>query len=199
MVIKIQLILVNNKDIDTLLLSFDMHPCKIAYNGIDIIRTTECIDAYKYLINDIRNIDIEKCNNIDYRIKKYLNYGFDLVINSNNLEIKLNTVIKLSNNLIATIININENIIEIDLISNNYFKNKNELLLTVESYYETVSIGNVEICSLINMKKVLSYIEIKGINILYYIIFTCYKLYMDKEGYVEKFTNNIIDKSNIDK
>ena len=50
-VLKIQLILVNNKDIGSLLLSFDMNPCKIAYNGVDIIRTTDCIDAYKYLLN----------------------------------------------------------------------------------------------------------------------------------------------------
>ena len=120
-IIKIQLILVNNKDIESLLLSFDINPCKIAYNGINIIRTEECIDSYKYLINDIRNIDITKCNNIDYRIKKYLNYGFDLVIDYNDFEIKLNTIIKISNNLIANVLKINENIIEIDLINNNYF------------------------------------------------------------------------------
>ena len=49
------------------------------------------------------------------------------------------------------------------------------------------------------MKKVLSYIEINGINILYYIIFSSYNLYIDREGYSDKFINNIIDKSNIDK
>ena len=198
-IIKIQLILVNNEDIDSLLSSFDMNPCKIAYNGVEIIRKNECIDAYKYLINDIRDIDINKCINLDYRIKKYLNYGFDLIIEKNELKIKLNTVIKISNNLMANIININENIIEIDLINNNYLENKEESNSKIEPYYTTFSIGSTEICSLIDIKKIYSYIEIKGINILFYIISTSYNLYMDNDGYKEKFINNIIDKSNIDK
>ena len=81
---KIQIILVSNVTMQSILEKFDLDSSKVIFDGVDIYFDTSSYNSYKYMINIVN----EKLytNTYDHRLKKYFDYGFAIVMPELNLE-----------------------------------------------------------------------------------------------------------------
>jgi len=74
---KIQIILVMNKDVPSMLASFDMFPCQVVYDKGIVSMTKQAYYAYRYMVNIT---DSKRHTEIYHnRLKKYYKYGFSIV------------------------------------------------------------------------------------------------------------------------
>jgi hypothetical protein len=128
---KIQIILVSYDFKKQILDNFDLDPCKVLYDGTDVYFTNLSHISYKYMINYISQKTIDSTL-ISSRIKKYLLYGFKIVIDFNNAKVDSdNCTINIQDNLIKYI---NEQDLNMN-ISNNISKfNKHSEYIYDENY-----------------------------------------------------------------
>lgn len=73
--LKFQFIMTKYESITDVLESFDLNPCKVAWDGNTTYFTKSSMNCYKYMINFI---DLSVNTFKPYRVAKYLNYGFDI-------------------------------------------------------------------------------------------------------------------------
>ena len=113
---KIQIILTNNLNIQSIFNKFDLWSCCVAYDGKHVYFNDESYYSYKYMINII---DESKYSDLfDMRLQKYFTYGFSIVLPNLNIQ-KIKEIIDISddkifilnNNCKFDVYKINENII----------------------------------------------------------------------------------------
>jgi len=75
---KIQIILTKNVDIRSILNNFDMYPCDVAFDGLDVYFTDGAYYAYKYMINYVYTRRYSEM--FDARLQKYFEYGFSIAL-----------------------------------------------------------------------------------------------------------------------
>lgn len=78
MLLRVQFILVKNNSIEDIFNDFDMHPCRVAYDGKITHFTQGSELAYRYMMNVINEANYSDM--FDHRVSKYFIYGFSIVL-----------------------------------------------------------------------------------------------------------------------
>lgn len=83
---RLQFILTKNKDIENVMLNFDMYPSRVAWNG-NTYFTKKSEMAFKYMINIINKNNSSEL--FSHRLNKYYSYGFGIVLPEFSFENKM--------------------------------------------------------------------------------------------------------------
>ena len=75
---KIQIILVKNSDMKSIIDKFDLDASKVIFDGVDIYFNSQSFNSYKFMINCVN--EEAYTNTYDFRLQKYFDCGFTIVI-----------------------------------------------------------------------------------------------------------------------
>lgn len=139
---KIQLVLVNHKNKNDIINNFDIEPSKVLYDGDNVYFTNYSCICYKYMVNFISKKTQDKIF-ITSRIKKYLDYGFDLLVIIGEKNISRHKFIKIEEyNFLNYIFKIKKTTIEREKIisSSEIINISNKTYMdTKTSYYNKIN------------------------------------------------------------
>jgi hypothetical protein len=90
MLYRFQFVLTKFKSLEEIFQNFDLNPSRVAFDGHVTYFTPEASKAYRYMINVVNEKTYS--NDFNYRVLKYLTYGFGIVMSELDLDkVKLMT------------------------------------------------------------------------------------------------------------
>ena len=158
---RLQFILVKNNGIANVFKSFDMYPCRVAWDGQTTWFTDKSEFAYKYMVNIINENNYSPLFN--HRLSKYFTYGFSIVMPEIDIEkINQRNLLKFSDDLMFNINYINGNQILVE--HNSHVANKLDSIVKLEKRSQAdgkVLYKSALFCSLVSL---LRYVKINDVS-----------------------------------
>lgn len=161
---RLQFILTENNSISDLFKSFDLYPCRVAWDGVKTWFTTKSMFAYKYMVNVVNKNHYSDL--FDSRLSKYFTYGFSIVLPELDIDkIKYKKVFKISKDLTFNINLVNDKQILVE--HNSHITNKLESIDLLEQKNKDKGKAlykSALFCSLVSL---LRYVKINDISYLF--------------------------------
>ena len=161
---RLQFILTENNSISDLFKSFDLYPCRVAWDGTKTWFTAKSVFAYKYMVNVVNQNHYSDL--FDSRLSKYFTYGFSIVLPEFDInKIKNKRAFVISKDLTFNINLVNDKQILVE--HNSHIANKLESIDSLEQKNKDKGKAlykSALFCSLVSL---LRYVKINDISYLF--------------------------------